>query len=167
MLKAVWPLRDPFTATIPFTTRRITDGPKRDTKDSLGLVPLVTQEEQLSWAEKIKPHVPQCVTMYNNLLQHGGGHVSHDTFYVLRGRSSSHAIICDTKVSPKKLHTGIFCLEEEVDQVTEALASASIINWRSANIILHYVPPYLLTPLQRLAEQNGVKMNGRPGIPGV
>ncbi|KAK8391978.1 hypothetical protein O3P69_017532 [Scylla paramamosain] len=125
------------------------------------LVALLTKKEHLLWAERVKPHLPYCVTMHNNLVQHGLGLVCHDTFYVLRDRPHSVTILCRKEIIPHTQHIGMFCLKEEVGTVVETLRSSPVIDWESTrrtHLILHHVPPYAAEPLVRLLQERGVKV---------
>ncbi|KAK8391673.1 hypothetical protein O3P69_017297 [Scylla paramamosain] len=125
------------------------------------LVPLLTKQEHLLWAERVKPHLPHCVSVYNNLIQHGQGLVSHDTFYVLRDRPHSVTVLCRNEITPHTQHIGIFCLKKEVGTVVEVLRSSPLIDWEDTNrthLLLHHVPPYAADPLVRLMHEKGVKV---------
>uniref|UniRef100_A0A0P4VZ02 GCN5-related N-acetyltransferase Rv2170-like domain-containing protein n=2 Tax=Scylla olivacea TaxID=85551 RepID=A0A0P4VZ02_SCYOL len=127
---------------------------------SARLVRLLTKREHLLWAERVKPHLPHCVTMHNNLVQHGLGLVCHATFYVLRDRPHSLTVLCRNEIIPHTQHIGVFCLKEEVSSLVEALRSSPIIDWEYARRthLVHYVPPYTVEPLVKLVQERGVKV---------
>ncbi|XP_045110940.1 uncharacterized protein LOC123504469 isoform X2 [Portunus trituberculatus] len=125
------------------------------------LAPLLTKEEHLQWAERIKPHRPHCVSVYNNLVQHGKGLVSHDTFYVLRDRPGSVMVLRKNEIIPHTQHIGIFCLKEEVSALIETLRSSSLIDWecaRRTDLLIEHVPSYAAEPLVGLMQEKGVNV---------
>ncbi|KAK8392003.1 hypothetical protein O3P69_017549 [Scylla paramamosain] len=125
------------------------------------LVPLLTKEEHMLWAERVKPHLPHSVTIHNNLVQHGLGLVCHDTFYVLRDRPHSVTVLCRKEISPHTQHVGIFCLKEEVDTLVEVLRSSPVIDWECTkrnHLVIHHIPPYAAEPLVRLLQERGLKV---------
>ncbi|XP_063848861.1 uncharacterized protein LOC135093501 [Scylla paramamosain] len=124
------------------------------------LVPLLSKEEHLLWAKRVKPHLPHCVTIHNNLVQHGLGLVCHDTFYVLRDRPHSVTVLCRKEIIPHTQHIGIFCLKEEVSSLVEALRSSPVIDWEDArrtHLVIHHVPPYVVESMVRLMQEKGMK----------
>ncbi|KAK8391794.1 hypothetical protein O3P69_017436 [Scylla paramamosain] len=123
-------------------------------------VRLLTKEEHLLWAARVKPHLPHCVTMHNNLVQHGLGLVCHDTFYVLRDRPHSVTVLCRKEIIPHTQHIGIFCLKEEVGNLIETLRSSPVIDWEDArrtHLVIGHLPLYVVEPMVRLMQEKGVK----------
>ncbi|XP_050723284.1 uncharacterized protein LOC127002006 [Eriocheir sinensis] len=57
----------------------------------------------------------------------------------------------------------VFCTEEEVDQLFEALRAAAFVNW-GRSLIIHAVPRYLLDLMQKLTEEKGAIIDAIPFV---
>ncbi|XP_042881075.1 uncharacterized protein LOC122258871 isoform X2 [Penaeus japonicus] len=113
----------------------------------------IVTEGMVDLAHKIKGNSPISDSMFNSLLLHGRGHARECTFYTLRDRPESHAVMW-RYLQPSNTLLALHCREEEVQLLRESLMQSHLIDWQGRLCVFH-VPEYLVDTVRDVVREKG------------
>ncbi|XP_042881076.1 uncharacterized protein LOC122258872 [Penaeus japonicus] len=113
----------------------------------------IVTDGMVDLAHKIKGNSPISDSMFNSLLLHGRGHARECTFYTLRDRPESHAVMW-RYLQPSNTLLALHCREEEVQLLKESLMQSDLIDWQGRLCVFH-VPEYLVDTVRDVVREKG------------